>query len=79
MMRVADDLTEKKIDQEQMKKIMSRNFRKLLKEKDDDSDGIMDDKNEIQDDENEVDFVAKEMPEHKTRIECNKEDDRKSN
>ena len=58
-----------------MKKVMWRDFRKLLKEKDDDSEDITDDKNEIQNDENEVDLVAKEMPERKTDIECNKEDD----
>ena len=66
------DIMEKKFDQELTKKMMSCDFSKLPKEKDDDGDDIMDDKNEAQDDENEVDFVAKEMPERKTRVERNK-------
>ena len=78
-MRVAEDFIEKKFDQKQMKKIMSRDFRKLLNEEDDDSDRIMDDENELQDGKNEVDFGAKELLERKIRIERNKEDDWKSN
>ena len=47
-------------------------FNKLQKEKVDDKDDIMDEKNKTQDDENELDFVAKEMPEYKTRVGRNK-------
>lgn len=68
-MRAADDITQKKFDKEYTKKIMSHNFSKLPKEKDNSSGDIMDDTYEAQDDENELDFPAKELPERKTRVE----------
>ena len=52
--------------------MISCDFNKLQKEKVDDKDDVMDEKNKTQDDENELDFVAKEMPEYKTRVERNK-------
>ena len=57
---------------EHTKKMMSCDFSKLPKEKNDDSDNIMDDKHEAQDDENEMNFAEMEMSERKTRVERSK-------
>lgn len=71
-MRVADDIMEKKFNQECTKKMMSCDFTTLPKDKHDDSDDIMDEKNEAHDDGNEVHFFAKEISEHKAHIERNR-------